>query len=168
MRKTFFFCSLFLKMFFRNQLCEFSSREECGIFRSRQEFSNDYLVATIGFDTAENEPEIPLKKRILKMIKKINKKNIPVLLMGDFNLTPETKPIKTLKRRFSDVMGPTDFNESLNGTFTGFNIHENAKRRIDYIFEKGFKVFDAKHLLIKTPNGLWASDHHPVYLHCSL
>ena len=37
-------------------------------------------------------------KLILKMIKKINKKNIPVLLMGDFNLTPETKPIKTLKR----------------------------------------------------------------------
>ena len=36
------------------------------------------------------------------------------------------------------------------------------------IFEKDFKVFDAKHLLIKTPNGLWASDHHPVYLHCSL
>ena len=33
--------------------------------------------------------------------------------MGDFNLTPETKPIKTLKRRFSDVMGSTDFNKAL-------------------------------------------------------
>ena len=38
-----------------------SKREECGICSSRQELSNEYLVAKIGFDTAENEP---LKVRI--------------------------------------------------------------------------------------------------------
>ena len=65
-------------------------------------------------------------------------------------------------------MGPTDFVESFNGTFTGFNIDEIASRRIDYIFEKAFKVFEAKHVLIRTPKGLWASDHHPVFLSCSL
>ena len=37
------------------------SWEECGICSSRQELSNEYLVAKIGFDTAENEP---LKVRI--------------------------------------------------------------------------------------------------------
>ena len=30
--------------------------DACKSVRSRQEFSNTYLVATIGFDTAENEP----------------------------------------------------------------------------------------------------------------
>ena len=30
--------------------------EACKSFRSRQEFSNEYLLAKIGFDTAENEP----------------------------------------------------------------------------------------------------------------
>ena len=127
-----------------------------------------FLIFNTHFDHIGINARIESVKLILKMIKKINKKNIPVLLMGDFNLTPETKPIKILKSRFSDVMGSKDFNKSFNGTFTGFNIHENATRRIDYIFEKDFKVFDAKHLLIKTTNGLWASDHHPVFLHCSL
>ena len=32
------------------------SREECGICRSRQGLSNEYLIAKIGFDTAENGP----------------------------------------------------------------------------------------------------------------
>ena len=30
--------------------------KECKSDRSRQELSNEYLVAKIGFDTAENEP----------------------------------------------------------------------------------------------------------------
>ena len=30
------------------------SGEECGIGRSRRELSNDYLIVTFGFDTAEN------------------------------------------------------------------------------------------------------------------
>jgi len=33
--------------------------------------------------------------------------------------------------------------------------------------QKGFEVKKAAHLWIKTPEGLWASDHHPVYLICS-
>ena len=32
------------------------SREPCGICRSRQEFSNWYVVAAIGFDAAESRP----------------------------------------------------------------------------------------------------------------
>ena len=36
--------------------CEWSGAKECQSDRSRQELSNEYLVAKIGFDTAENEP----------------------------------------------------------------------------------------------------------------
>ena len=35
---------------------KFSSREDCEICRSRQELSNEYLIAKIGVDTAENGP----------------------------------------------------------------------------------------------------------------
>ena len=41
--------------------CEWSGAKEYQSDRSRQELSNEYLVAKIGFDTAENEP---LKVRI--------------------------------------------------------------------------------------------------------
>ena len=48
----------FCKKFDENLLkfCEWSGAKECQSDRSRQELSNEYLVAKIGFDTAENEP----------------------------------------------------------------------------------------------------------------
>ena len=128
----------------------------------------EFMVFNTHFDHIGVKARKESVKLILKMIKKTNQKKIPTLLTGDFNLTPETKPIKILKNSFYDVMGPSDFGESFNGTFTGFNIDKIASRRIDYIFEKDFKVFEAKHVLIRTPKGLWASDHHPVFLSCSL
>ena len=50
--------SKFCKKFDENLLkfCEWSDAKECQSDRSRQELSNEYLVAKIGFDTAENEP----------------------------------------------------------------------------------------------------------------
>ena len=36
--------------------CEWSGAKDYQSDRSRQELSNEYLVAKIGFDTAENEP----------------------------------------------------------------------------------------------------------------
>ena len=38
------------------KFCEWSGAKEYQSDRSRQELSNEYLVAKIGFDTAENEP----------------------------------------------------------------------------------------------------------------
>ena len=46
------------KQFDENLLkfCEWSGAKEYQSDRSRQELSNEYLIAKIGFDTAENEP----------------------------------------------------------------------------------------------------------------
>ena len=38
------------------QFCEWSGAEEYQSDRSRQELSNEYLIAKIGVDPAENEP----------------------------------------------------------------------------------------------------------------
>ena len=37
-------------------LLDFKSAQVCKSFRSRHELSNEYLLAKIGVDTAENEP----------------------------------------------------------------------------------------------------------------
>ena len=38
------------------KFCEWSGAKEYQSDRSRQELSNEYLIAKMGFDTAENEP----------------------------------------------------------------------------------------------------------------
>ena len=38
------------------KFCDLSGAKECKSCRSRRELSNEYLIAKIGFDTAENEP----------------------------------------------------------------------------------------------------------------
>ena len=127
-----------------------------------------FWIFNTHFDHIGENARSESAKLILKKIKKINRNKLPTLITGDFNLTPETKPIKIFKNNFNDVMESSDFENTYNGTYTGFNVNKNPTRRIDYIFEKDFQVKKAKHLLIKTSKGLWASDHHPVFLSCYL
>jgi len=104
---------------------------------------------------------------ILKRISILNVNDYPILVTGDLNLTPETLPIKKFQSNFNDVLSDLNLNDPKYGTFNGFDINKNASSRIDYIFQKGFRVLSAEHMWIKTPKDLWASDHHPVYLKCS-
>ena len=104
---------------------------------------------------------------ILEQISILNVNDYPILVTGDLNLTPETLPIKKFQSNLNDVLSDLNLNDPKYGTFNGFDITKDANRRIDYIFQKGFRVLSAEHLWIKTPKGLWASDHHPVYLKCS-
>ena len=104
---------------------------------------------------------------ILEQISILNVNDYPILVTGDLNLTPETLPIKKFQSNLNDVLSDLNLNNPKYGTFNGFDITKDANRRIDYIFQKGFRVLSAEHLWIKTPKGLWASDHHPVYLKCS-
>ena len=104
---------------------------------------------------------------ILKKIKQLNPRGLPTVITGDFNLTPETLPIQIFQAAFEDVLLELPKSDFTYGTFTGFDTENNEERRIDYIFQKGFTVKKAAQLWIKTPEGRWASDHHPVYLACS-
>ena len=104
---------------------------------------------------------------ILEQISILNVNDYPILITGDLNLTPETLPIKKFQSNLNDVLSDLNLNDPKYGTFNGFDITKDANRRIDYIFQKGFRVLSAEHLWIITPKGLWASDHHPVYLKCS-
>ena len=105
---------------------------------------------------------------IVKKIKKINVKNLPVALMGDLNLSPEKAPIQFLKSAMSDgqsisqkpFYGPT-------GTFSGFDHKRILDHRIDYIFVKGFNVLEYTHIDDRMENNKHISDHLPVLAHLS-
>ena len=92
----------------------------------------------------------------------LNPENFPVIITGDFNLTPDQAPIQKMQSHFTDVQQNLLESNPQYGTSNGFDTEKIRKKRIDYVFVKGLKSEKAKHLYRKTPMGGWASDHHPV------
>lgn len=73
----------------------------------------------------------------------------PIILMGDFNMTPDDYNIKKLSQIFTDVHASLGKDEL---TFTS----DNPVMRIDYIFTKGLKILTADTVKVI------AADHFPI------
>ena len=99
---------------------------------------------------------------IIEKVKTLNQEGLPVIITGDFNLTPDTPHIQKMQSYFDDVQKNLPISDPYYGTYNGFDTLKDAERRIDYIFKKGLQIKNAKHIYKKTPMGGWASDHHPV------
>ncbi|AQX06422.1 endonuclease [Elizabethkingia meningoseptica] len=85
-------------------------------------------------------------------------KNTPAVILGDFNITPDTKPYKVMASKMNDAA-------VLYGNPTLTFPYDNPKYRLDYIFldkKSKWKVKDVK--VIKND----ASDHMPVLVTLSL
>lgn len=84
-------------------------------------------------------------------------------MTGDFNLTPDEKPIHLMKNYMQDgqeitkksFYGPT-------GTFNGFEPNRILDHRIDYIFVKNLNVANYTHIDDRMENLKYISDHFPV------
>ncbi|UVI33363.1 discoidin domain-containing protein [Paenibacillus spongiae] len=90
---------------------------------------------------------------------------LPVILTGDFNVAPNTKPYQTLinEGKFADtwVEAETRINENL-GTFNGFQDPTGGANRIDWILVKGNISVKEAAINNYTKNGQYPSDHYPV------
>ena len=101
---------------------------------------------------------------ISKRVVQINRDNLPLVLMGDFNATLEQKPIQILKATLSDAReisekpfyGPP-------GTSNGFR-QDEIVRRIDYLFTRNVQVLSYSHIDDRRDNNLHISDHLPVLM----
>ncbi len=100
---------------------------------------------------------------IIKKIFELNQKDLPVILCGDFNMTPNKTSIHYISKLFNDskmlYKGNKDENE---GTFNAFDITKPATERIDYVFVKKFKVLKYR-VLTDSYQCKYLSDHFPVY-----
>ena len=135
-----------------------------GLFKDRITKKEFWVFNThfdhIGVVAREKSSEL-----ILKRMNKINRQFLPVILMGDFNSTPNSPPIKEIKTELSDALqisleklhGP-------RGTFNGFNEDLPIEKRIDYIFTNDLKVLSYTHINDRLNNNRHISDHLPVMI----
>ena len=93
--------------------------------------------------------------------------NYQMIIMGDFNSTPEDKPYQmmTESKVFEDTRLISYYDPTgPEITFNGFAMLEALESpRIDYIFVYHFKTIAQSHILAIREGGLaWLSDHFPV------
>jgi len=127
------------------------------------------LVFNTHYDHIGNTAREESSRLILKKIKQINTDDYPVILMGDFNAEPNSKPISIIEKEFED--GATVASNGIYGpigTYTGFQKQTIPERRIDYIFVKGLKVMTYRHIDDRMKNNNYLSDHLPVFINVEI
>ena len=84
---------------------------------------------------------------------------VPVVLIGDFNTTPDSEVHAVLAKTLQDAWTTASRVEGSDATFHGFT--GNADKRIDWIFVKGLQV-DAATSVNTRWGGRYPSDHFPL------
>ena len=128
-----------------------------------------FMVFNTHFDHIGMKARTESAKLILKKIEELNKKNLPVILTGDFNLTPDKEPISVITNKLRDsksiskqaAYGP-------EGTFNSFKFDALMKDRIDYVFVNNQVKVLRYGVLTDSKDQRYPSDHQPVLVDLEL
>jgi len=89
---------------------------------------------------------------------------MPCILMGDLNASPEAEPITWLKQSKRDVLDEADRVTGPSGTFSSFDPEGKPAPRIDYIFLNNGMVRVMEAAILETCRAdRCLSDHRPVW-----
>ncbi len=136
-----------------------------GLFQSKIT-GKQFLVFNTHFDhrgtEARKNSALLIEKKIREMTRN---KNLPVILTGDFNLTPDQEPIILLKKYMKDSFEVTEEQPyGPVGTYNGFKIDADlSSNRIDYIFVHGDVDVLKYAALTDFKDHRFPSDHLPVF-----
>ena len=132
-----------------------------GVFKSKVNNNKIWVFNThfdhIGVLAREKSADL-----IINMINELTKPDDYIIITGDLNSPDNSKPIINLQSNFNDTNKTLKKTDKSYGTFNNFKLNFISKSRIDYVFEKNFKLINSRHIIVKTPEGRWASDHHPI------
>lgn len=134
-----------------------------GRFKSKE--GTHFYVFNIHYDHIGQQAREESSKLVASKIQEINREKLPVIWMGDFNVTPDNAAYSTIvsdqawkdTRLVSKVpsYGP-------RGTFTGFDWERMPDGIIDHIFVQG-KIEVLRHGILTDNYGKkYPSDHFPV------
>ncbi len=141
------------------RICTYIKLEE---YDSRRNF----WVFNTHFDHVGDEARKQAAKLIFDKIKELNNDKLAVILTGDFNLEPDTDPMKWLMRKMNDSRELSEAEPyGPLGTFNGFDLNSPLDKRIDYIFVNrkvdGVRKYG---VLTDSYDQKYPSDHLPVYV----
>lgn len=139
-----------------NRICTY------GLFENTETMQKFWVFNT-HFDHVGTTARQNSTRLIVEKIQEFNTENLPVILMGDFNLEPSSENIQYLKsylKDSKDVSQTKPFGPE--GTYNGFNFHEPVTRRIDYIFVSSKIQVNNYAVLSDSKNCQYPSDHLPV------
>ena len=123
-----------------------------------------FWVFNTHFDHKGVQARSESAKLIIKKITELNWDDTPVFLTGDFNLLPDSDPIKYLSEKMHDARKVTKLEPyGPVGTYNGFKVCENPKKRIDYIFTSPDNIIVKKYgVLAEVQDLRYPSDHFPL------
>lgn len=128
-----------------------------------------FLVFNTHFDHQGVKARTESAKLILRKIKELNPANLPVILTGDFNMTPEQEPIVVISKELRDSRAISkDAPYGPNGTFNDFKFDSLLKERIDYIFVNNLVEIKQYGVLSDSKDLRYPSDHLPVFVNLEL
>lgn len=137
----------------------------CSWGRFKDNKGKKFYVFNVHYDHIGQQAREESSKLVVAKVKEINTKNLPVILMGDFNVTPDNPAYTTITsdpswkdaRLVSEIpaYGP-------KGTFSAFDWDRMPDGIIDHIFVQG-KIQVIRHGILTDNYGKkYPSDHFPV------
>ena len=137
-----------------------------GLFKNN-ESGNQFWVFNTHLDHIGELARQKSLELILNKMETLNTKNLPVVLMGDFNLEPNSDAISFLKTKMKDSYETSiEMPFGPEGTFNAFNYESNSTKRIDYIFVSNSEEIKVqKYAVLNNSYQLkFPSDHFPVFV----
>jgi len=117
------------------------------------------------FDYKGDVARMKSAELILELLNEQQWGEIPVVVMGDFNSVPDSAPIALLSSKLNNAHETTLTKPyGPEGTYSRFNTELPPTKRVDYIFTKNLDVLNYRHIDDRRLNGLWVSDHLPVFV----
>lgn len=121
-----------------------------------------FVAFSVHFD---HEGELARRESAKLMLRKIAEiaGDLPVVCLGDFNSTPDTPQIATMRSALADAYGVSATPAyGPAGTFNGFKLDAAMTERIDYVFvSRAVRVLKYG-VLSDSVDRRYPSDHHPV------
>jgi len=125
-----------------------------------------FYVFNIHYDHIGQQAREESSKLVVQQIEKINQEKLPVIWMGDFNVTPDNPAYTTItsQSNWKDARLVAAFSYGPAGTFSGFDWEKLPDGIIDHIFISG-KIKLLRHGILTDNYGKkYPSDHFPVMI----
>ena len=139
------------------RICTWAKMEEL-------ETGREFYAFNTHFDHRGAEARKQSAALILEKIDAINKENLPVFLMGDFNVDQSSEAYHLLQNApgMKDTYKTADFVYANNGSTNSFDLTKSTERIIDHIFVSESIKVKKYGLLTDTYHNRFPSDHFPV------